>query len=104
VLAMLTWPYSLSALPAPQRHHTGEIAGIVQDAHGSPVEAAHVALIDHNHHTVAETTTDPHGHFHFRHVTPGHYTVTASNHHFGHGSSQVEVHAGEVAHVVVVIE
>lgn len=56
----------------------GEVDGVVTDGHGGVIPAATVTLSEKGHTSLRETTTDGTGHFRFRGLDAGSYTVLVS--------------------------
>lgn len=85
VLALFMMPRALLAESPATPPPPGDIAGVVLAGHGRHVPHADVVLLNHDGRPVARTFSGPNGHFAFRHLRPGRYTVKAAKYQVGRG-------------------
>jgi hypothetical protein len=88
-----------SAAPAVAEEERGAIAGLVTDDEKAPIAGAQVALIG----LANGTTTDGAGRFTFNGLEAGTYSLTAQRLGYEVGARKVDVVAGEVAQVTLVL-
>jgi hypothetical protein len=81
----------------------GAIRGIVVDSEGAPVAEAHWSISDRSGRVIARGMTDRSGHFGHRPLRPGFYAVQAAKREVGSGGARVEIKAGEVSRVRVLL-
>lgn len=79
---------------------TGSIAGVVMDDESSPLAGVKTALVEAN----VETTTDAAGRFTFNDVEPGSYRLITERLGFESVARKVDVVAGEVANVTLILK
>jgi protocatechuate 3,4-dioxygenase beta subunit len=81
VAVFLVLGHSGQFAAAPAKDHNGSISGTVHGFDGSPVADARVTLESAQARSPQTSTTDEHGHFHFKEIYPGLYDLRA----YGHG-------------------
>jgi hypothetical protein len=91
VLALFMMPRSLLAEDPSSPRPPGDIAGVVLAGHGRHVAHADVVLLNHDGRPVARTFSGPNGHFVFRYLRPGRYTVKAAKYQVGGGQVRTVV-------------
>jgi len=93
-------PLILSA----QQKSRGDISGLVKDSSGAVVSDAEVSINNSQQVVLSKTRTDAMGHFQFNGIPPGSYAVLVSRPDFSLQREVVQVVAGEMSELNIILQ